>query len=219
MTFEIRSEPSIFLCHSHRDKEFARKLARDLSELTIQVWFDEWELQPGDSLHECIGKALVESAFIAVLLTPDSVSSNWCKSELQQGLAAEKRLNRKIVLPLLCKSVQPPPFLEDRLFVNLDADYWRGLAELAGFVKNVDLRLLRAEMERTQLRCGEDVLKIIEACGIDILKYMTAQDYTRLQELLRKYGIHVPTGRLQIIPKRSKDDDDDSSLRASIVQY
>ena len=78
--------PQLFLCHSSKDKEFVRRLASDLKELSVRVWLDEWELEPGDSLHDCIGSALQESAYVGVVLSPDSVASKWCNRELQTAL-------------------------------------------------------------------------------------------------------------------------------------
>jgi hypothetical protein len=55
----------LFLCHSSKDKKFVRQLAEELTELSVDVWLDEWELQPGDSLHECIGSALEHHCCLA----------------------------------------------------------------------------------------------------------------------------------------------------------
>jgi hypothetical protein len=67
--------PDIFLCHSKKDLAFVRRLARDLHELRVYAWFDEWELGPGDSLHDSITRALEQSAHIGVVVSPDSVES------------------------------------------------------------------------------------------------------------------------------------------------
>ena len=37
-------DADIFLCHSTVDKAFVRRLARDLREVMVSAWFDEWEL-------------------------------------------------------------------------------------------------------------------------------------------------------------------------------
>lgn len=87
---------TIFLCHSHTDKVFVRQLAKDLEFLDVAVWFDEWELSVGDSLHGCIGAALNCAAFIGVVLSPDSIMSKWCRDELEQALSREKRTGAKI---------------------------------------------------------------------------------------------------------------------------
>ena len=74
------NKPDLFLCHSSADKRFVRQLANDLSTLDVNPWFDEWELAPGDSLHESIGAALEKSAYIGVVLSPTSVQSMGAKA-------------------------------------------------------------------------------------------------------------------------------------------
>src|SRR6266404_4739424 len=113
----MSEKPHLFLCHSSKDKKFVRQLADELTELSVDVWLDEWELQPGDSLHECIGSALESSAYIGIVLSPDSVESKWCRSELQAALAREMNLSRKLALPILCRRVSLPIFLADRLYL------------------------------------------------------------------------------------------------------
>ncbi|HEY0152954.1 MAG TPA: toll/interleukin-1 receptor domain-containing protein [Longimicrobium sp.] len=39
-----------FISHNAADKETARLLASRLVERGIDVWFDEWQLRPGDSI-------------------------------------------------------------------------------------------------------------------------------------------------------------------------
>ncbi len=74
--------PSIFLSHSHSDKEFARRLANDLKKKGVKVWIDEAELEIGDSLIEKISEGIDSMDYLAVLLSPDSVSSNWVRKEI-----------------------------------------------------------------------------------------------------------------------------------------
>lgn len=68
---------NLFLAHSSKDKEFARNLYDDLLKLGFRVWFDEVEMEPGDSLIQKIGSAIRSSMNLAVLLSKDSVSSKW----------------------------------------------------------------------------------------------------------------------------------------------
>ncbi|MCL2041490.1 MAG: toll/interleukin-1 receptor domain-containing protein [Bacteroidales bacterium] len=44
----------VFISHSSKDKEFVRKLAKDLQRNGIEVWLDEWTLKIGDSFAESI---------------------------------------------------------------------------------------------------------------------------------------------------------------------
>ena len=40
----------VFLSHSAKDKAVVRPLAERLGQDGLKVWFDEWVLQPGDSI-------------------------------------------------------------------------------------------------------------------------------------------------------------------------
>lgn len=39
----------VFLSHSSKDKTIVRDLAARLRKDGLKLWFDEWELKPGDS--------------------------------------------------------------------------------------------------------------------------------------------------------------------------
>ncbi len=43
---------SIFISHSSLDKDFARKIYRDLQALGVKCWLDEKQILPGDSIME-----------------------------------------------------------------------------------------------------------------------------------------------------------------------
>ncbi len=201
-TNEPRS-PLVFLCHSHKDKEFVRQIAHDLLRLSVRVWFDEWELTSGDSLHGCIGKAIRSAAFVAVVLSPDSLKSRWCQSELQEALAIETRRGRKIVLPLLCKRVQPPVFLEDRLYTNFNVRYFESLAQLVGLVNKIDRRSLQLEISRSRPSSIQGVRRVLRNCGWESIKYIPQNEYERMLKTLRAAGIPISGNRFYIIPQRS----------------
>ena len=38
-----------FLSHAEADKDVVRDIANRLKSDGVQVWFDEWEIRPGDS--------------------------------------------------------------------------------------------------------------------------------------------------------------------------
>jgi len=40
----------LFLSHSAKDKEVVRPVAERLRADGLRVWFDEWEIKPGDSI-------------------------------------------------------------------------------------------------------------------------------------------------------------------------
>lgn len=124
--------PSIFLSYTHLDKDFAGRLATDLLSAGIKVWMDEGEIKPGDSLVKTISSAIDKMDAFAVLLSPDSVSSDWVKRELNLATDRELRTRRIRVIPILIADCELPPILRDHLYLNMkdEAGYARALRQL-----------------------------------------------------------------------------------------
>jgi hypothetical protein len=77
-----------------------RRIGVDLAALGAHVWIDEAELNIGDSLIGKIAAVIDEMEFLAVVLSPDAVASNWVQQELEQAMSAQlSDLYRKCVLP------------------------------------------------------------------------------------------------------------------------
>lgn len=109
---------SIFLSHSSKDKFFVRNLTDHLRSHGIIVWLDEAEIKIGDSLTEKIGKAIEETGFVGVVLSHNSVNSEWVQRELQIALQKEIKGREVVVLPILIENVEIPPFLKDKLYAD-----------------------------------------------------------------------------------------------------
>lgn len=109
---------SVFLSHSWGDKEFARKLAGDLVSSGVRVWVDEGEIMVGDSLIEKIRIGIDEMDYLAVVLSPNSVSSAWVKKEVDIAMNQEIEGNRIKVLPLVYKQCELPWFLKGKAYLD-----------------------------------------------------------------------------------------------------
>ena len=76
----------VFISYSHSDAEIVNKLAAHLVKLNANVWIDTWELNIGDSILNKVQEAIQESSALLVILSKESVASEWCKKELSAGL-------------------------------------------------------------------------------------------------------------------------------------
>lgn len=121
---------SIFLCHSHKDKPFARKLSEKVKANGIRVWIDEAEMLPGDSLISKIESAIEEFAYLGVILSPNSVSSEWVRIEVNLALTMEIKGKRVKVLPLLYQKCNIPGFLGDKVYADFTEDFEVGFESL-----------------------------------------------------------------------------------------
>lgn len=110
---------SIFLSHNWSDKPFARKLANDLKKAGIRAWLDEAELMVGDSLIEKIGVTILEIDYLGVILSRNSISSEWVQREVEIALTQEIEGRQVKVLPILIEDCLLPPFLRGKLYCDM----------------------------------------------------------------------------------------------------
>lgn len=183
-------------------------LARDLQSLAVRVWWDEWQVRAGDSLYGRIGDALEASDFVAVVLSPDSVSSPWCKDELQQALAREKRTMEPVVLPILCRSVLPPPFLEGRAYLDFRSSYWRPLGALAGRIHALDPQVIAENFERLQPCSLESLQHLLNLSGFREAHAIPAQAFQYLRSLIQRTGTQTSEERLSLMVPHPAGGDD-----------
>lgn len=105
--------PAVFLSHAGEDNErFARDFAERLQNKGFRVWFDEWELLPGDSLVDKVfEEGLKEAEAMIVILSTNSVNKQWVRDELNAGFV--KRLEGKCkLIPVIIDNVEAPEALK-----------------------------------------------------------------------------------------------------------
>jgi hypothetical protein len=90
-----------FICHASEDKvQVVRPLAEALTNLGLNVWYDEFTLKVGDSLRRKIDTGLRNSDFGIVILSKNFFLKNWPQTELDGLYAKAMAGTRKIILPV-----------------------------------------------------------------------------------------------------------------------
>lgn len=89
----------IFIAHSSVDKLRASDLADLLREHQLPVWYSRTNITGAQQWHDEIGAALRRCDWFLVLLSPDSVISEWVKRELIYALGKPHYKNR--ITPVL----------------------------------------------------------------------------------------------------------------------
>jgi len=132
---EMVRDPSVFISYSSEDASFARFLSKALGDRSMKVWLDERELNVGDSLTRRIGDALNSNDFMIVVLSPASVRSEWVKHELAEAMTREIKQKRVVVLPVIYRRCQIPPFLTDKKYADFTLDSDSALHTLVRSIK------------------------------------------------------------------------------------
>ena len=122
---------TVFISYSSDDRLFAEKLSIDLKTLGLGVWFDRWEIKVGDSIVSKVDRGLTQNDYLIVVLSPNSVDSNWVKKEVFTILMSEIYSDKVKILPILYQECKIPTILIDKKYANFTKSYDRGLQELA----------------------------------------------------------------------------------------
>jgi len=120
----------VFLSYADADREIALRIASELRERGVGVWFDIWELQAGDSIAQAIEKGVSASDYLVVLLSPNSVSSAWVQRELAAALFTDLALRDITLFPVLIADCDIPPLLRSYQYLDLRTDFEQGVARL-----------------------------------------------------------------------------------------
>ena len=125
----------VFISHSFKDKAVVRPLAERLRADGLRVWFDEWEISPGDSISWRIEDGLEHSRVLVFCMSKHAFGSDW--SQLEAGTFRFR-----------------DPLNEERLFIPLRLDDAPIRSSLAKF--------LYIDWQPTSR--GQDYDKLLEAC-------------------------------------------------------
>lgn len=107
---------SAFLSHNHKDKEFVRRLSRDLEGHGVHYWLDEAEMKIGDSLIQKIREGIDRVDYFVVVLSSNSVNAPWVANELDVAMNFQIQGEPIKVLPLMLSKCDLPGFLVGKVY-------------------------------------------------------------------------------------------------------
>lgn len=92
---------SAFICHASEDKDdFVRPLAEALREEHIEVWYDEFSLDVGDSLTGSINSGLGSAERGIVILSRHFFAKAWPQQELKTLINRQLAGKANLILPV-----------------------------------------------------------------------------------------------------------------------
>ena len=121
----------VFLSHSAKDKSIVRDLAKRLKEDGIKVWFDEWEIKPGDSIPAKIEEGLERSRVLVLCMSANAFGSDWAQLESGTFRFRDPLNKERRFLPLRLDEAPIKGSLAQFLYINwLPADREQEYAKL-----------------------------------------------------------------------------------------
>lgn len=91
-----RNEVHAFISYSRTDKNFARRLARDIGSLGANVWIDNQDIEPGEAWTDEIQRGLDKATVMVLILSPEAMASKYVTAEWLYFIE-----NDKPIIPVL----------------------------------------------------------------------------------------------------------------------
>jgi len=91
---------SCFISYSHKDEEFAKRLHAKMQQEKLRVWYAPEHMKGGAKIHEQIELAIQVHARLLLVLSQESMSSEWVNHEIFTARQREVREKRRILFPI-----------------------------------------------------------------------------------------------------------------------
>lgn len=91
---------SCFISYSSKDEAFVQKLAAYLKQNGIKVWYAAEDMKPGEKIYNQIKSAISSFDRLLVVLSENSMESDWVKTELVNALDKQRTENRQVLFPI-----------------------------------------------------------------------------------------------------------------------
>lgn len=114
---------SCFVCYSHKDEDFAKQLYSRLRSANIKAFYAPEDVKGGEKLHEQIDQAIQTHDKLLIILSENSLDSDWVMTEIRKARKAEIEHDQRKLFPIRLVNME---FLQD--WECFDADTGKDLA-------------------------------------------------------------------------------------------
>jgi hypothetical protein len=91
---------SCFISYSSKDQEFAESLHADLQNKGIRCWYAPEDMKIGDKIRRRIDEMIHVHERLLLILSENSVSSEWVEKEVETAFEKERRERREVLFPV-----------------------------------------------------------------------------------------------------------------------
>jgi hypothetical protein len=91
---------SCFISYSKQDQEFADLLHADLQDNGVRCWFAPHDAKAGLKLHEQIDQAIRLHEKLLLILSSNSIASDWVKMEIKKAAKRQMQEKRDVLFPV-----------------------------------------------------------------------------------------------------------------------
>lgn len=91
---------SCFISYSSKNHPFAERIYADLQNKGVRCWFAPEDLKIGDRIRVGIDESIKKHDKLLLVLSEDSVASDWVEQEVETALLKERKEGRLVLFPI-----------------------------------------------------------------------------------------------------------------------
>jgi len=166
----------------------------------MDIFYAKWDIKVGESIVEKINEALISHDHLIIILSSNSVQSDWVKRELNSSLMRQLQQREIMIKPVLIENCEIPPLLVDIKYADFRDDY------NAGFYKLIDsfqedfaieqfLQVVENVGKRENLTYDRRFLAVLlkrhssfSTIGIQILSFLSEKNFISKLAILNEVG-------------------------------
>ncbi len=180
----------VFISYSRKNLDFVKHLVNDLKTAGLKVWYDVSDLEVGKRWVTEIEGAIRQSQYFIVILSPDSIKSEWVEIEFLSA----KKYKLKII-PLLLQSCDLPMWCNNLQHIDIQGkNYELRFGELKKAL-NIEEQIETSDKVDCVILCGGyavrlwpltiDISKVLlPIAGKPVLEYVI--DFVQESGAIRK---------------------------------
>ena len=137
--YDLRANQAIqinplFISYSHKDGDFVDEIEKHLNEKGIRFWRDIHDASAG-RLEKVVDRAIRQNPIVLLILSSNSVKSDWVEHEARSARELEKELGRDVLCPVALdeawKDCKWPTRLREQImeYNILDFSKWKDEVE------------------------------------------------------------------------------------------
>jgi hypothetical protein len=146
---------SCFISYSSSNQDFAYKLRNDLVEKGVRCWYAPEDLKIGDEIRVSIDKSIGEYDKLLLILSDESIASDWVEQEVETAQSKERELDRTVLFPIRLDNsvlnarsgwavyIRNTRYIGDFQNWQNEDDYKKGLARLVRDLRAEDVKETR----------------------------------------------------------------------------
>lgn len=115
---------SVFISYATANQAFVERLYQDLHAQGVSCWLALHHMEPGKRIWDQIDQAIKVYDRLLLVLSPESMSSRWVKSEIARARQKEVEQSRRVLFPVTLVPVD-----ELKRWQQFDADLGEDLAK------------------------------------------------------------------------------------------